>query len=324
MSSLKLQKTITRVKERIADREFYEAHQALRAVAARYIKLEQYDQAIEIIFEGAQEFLKAGEGGSGGDLSCYLVETYRTGHVPVDGKSKGRIVQLLKLFKEGEPRKKQFMKDIIQWSLSSSGYAFGDPELNHVLGQTYAEDSLVYDAERLLFVGTKESVVVLTDLLYEWYSEDPYAETAPFYLSRAVFGYLSVSNIRDANRAINLFIEKFMKSNRVGSTGNAGSSADNNDIVVFNSYPLLNFLQLLVKVCQRKNADLFKRLKFKYKAELQAAGALDEALDRIGEIYCGIQPPRGSGNILDLMGSLLGGGASQAQLPASQSGADLD
>ncbi|KAJ8099847.1 hypothetical protein POJ06DRAFT_118072 [Lipomyces tetrasporus] len=77
MSSSKLDKTLARVKQRIADHQFYEAHQALKTVAARYIKAQQYDQAIELLYHGAQELLTAGEGGSGGDLSCSIVRRCR-------------------------------------------------------------------------------------------------------------------------------------------------------------------------------------------------------------------------------------------------------
>ena len=43
-------------------------------VASRYVKSSDWDSAIDILYGGALALLKAGQGGSGGDLGCFLVE----------------------------------------------------------------------------------------------------------------------------------------------------------------------------------------------------------------------------------------------------------
>ena len=43
-------------------------------VASRYVKSSDWDSAIDILHGGALALLKAGQGGSGGDLGCFLVE----------------------------------------------------------------------------------------------------------------------------------------------------------------------------------------------------------------------------------------------------------
>ena len=59
---------------RISEGSYYEAHQQLRVVASRYVKSSDWDSAIDILYGGALALLKAGQGGSGGDLGCLLVE----------------------------------------------------------------------------------------------------------------------------------------------------------------------------------------------------------------------------------------------------------
>lgn len=59
---------------RISEGNYYEAHQQLRVVASRYVKSSDWDSAIDILYGGALALLKAGQGGSGGDLGCFLVE----------------------------------------------------------------------------------------------------------------------------------------------------------------------------------------------------------------------------------------------------------
>ncbi|KAK9240764.1 hypothetical protein V1525DRAFT_429758 [Lipomyces kononenkoae] len=324
MSSSKLNKTLERVKQRIADHQFYEAHQALKTVAARYIKSQDYGQAIELLYHGAQELLTAGEGGSGGDLSCYLVDTYKLAKIPVDGASKARVVQLFNLFKEDEPRRKEFVQDVVQWSASFGEVGYGDPELFHVFGSAFASEDLPYEAEKFLLLGTKDSPVVLAQLLYEWFSEDPEVGTVAFYISRAVLGYLTVGNIRGARQALDHYLSNFIASGRTTPPKRLSVAGD--DIAEFSQFPLLNFLQLLIRACQRENADLFKRLRFRYKNDIKDAfdGGVDEALAKIGERFFGI-PVRTQGNLLqDLMGSLFSGPPGGEQNRPQIQGNDLD
>ena len=75
---------------RISEGQFYEAHQQLRVVASRYVKQENWVAAIDILYGGALALLKAGQGGSGGDLCLYMVEVYGKGAVDVGAESKGK------------------------------------------------------------------------------------------------------------------------------------------------------------------------------------------------------------------------------------------
>jgi golgi to ER traffic protein 4 len=62
---------------RIAAGSYYEAHQQLRVIAARYLKQANYDAAAEILTGGAKALLRAGSqqgaAASGGDLAIMLV-----------------------------------------------------------------------------------------------------------------------------------------------------------------------------------------------------------------------------------------------------------
>lgn len=58
-------------------------------IASRYVKAENWTAAIDVLFEGAVALLRAGQGGSGGDLGCYLLDVYDKAEVPVGGEGKG-------------------------------------------------------------------------------------------------------------------------------------------------------------------------------------------------------------------------------------------
>lgn len=75
---------------RIASGAYYEAHQQLRVIAARYIKQSNYDAAADILAGGATALLRAGSqqgaSASGGDLAIMLVsEVYNKAGWEISG-----------------------------------------------------------------------------------------------------------------------------------------------------------------------------------------------------------------------------------------------
>ncbi len=75
--------------DRIAEGQFYEAHQQLRVIAARYTKQSNWAAAIDVLASGALALLQAGQGGSGGDLGILLIDTLNKGDVDVGTEVKG-------------------------------------------------------------------------------------------------------------------------------------------------------------------------------------------------------------------------------------------
>lgn len=127
--SAKIQKTIARQQEkygqdsrtadcrltisRVEEGQFYEAHQQLRVIAARYVKSSDWTSAVDILSSGASMLLKAGQGGSGGDLCMFLMEVYNKADLKPDVTNKARLLGLLRAFPLGEPTKKRFVGEIV-------------------------------------------------------------------------------------------------------------------------------------------------------------------------------------------------------------------
>ncbi|KAI9660292.1 MAG: hypothetical protein M1829_006494 [Trizodia sp. TS-e1964] len=301
----RIEKTTERLKLRIEEGQYYEAHQQLRVVASRYAKQENYAAAIEILFSGAQSLLKAGQGGSGGDLCLFLLDLYQRAEWKPDVENRGKLLTLLRLFPAGEPSRKRFIGEIITWSSKFGEYPAGDPEVHHIAGCLYAEENEAYDAERHLALGTKDSPEHFARLEYEWYTQDQ-SHTAGLYAARAVFPYLMLGNLRDANRSLKLFTGKLTEENQ-GLAVQDISSTDT-DIRIYPSLPLINFLNLLLVAAERGGADLFRQLGNQYGAHIQEAGNWDEALEQIGEMYFDIPVRRQANSLFDMMGGLFGGG----------------
>ncbi|KAL2260137.1 hypothetical protein VTK26DRAFT_5952 [Humicola hyalothermophila] len=142
---------------------------------------------------------------------------------------------------------------------------------------------------------------------YEWYKEDD-SHTAPLYCARAVLPYLLVANVRAANASYRAFISALAADNKGLAVQDVESQSA--DMRVFPSLPLLNFLGFLLLAVQKGSPDLFRQLRTKYASNINELGGIwDTPLEMIAEMYFGIQRPRQSNPLFDMMGSLFGGGA---------------
>lgn len=109
----KVDRIVARLQSKIAEGDYYEAQQQTRVAAARYIKTSNWPAAIDVLASVAQSLLRAGQGGSGGDLCVMLVDVYNQAQLAPDGTSKGRLLTCLRLFNPEEPTRKKFVGDMI-------------------------------------------------------------------------------------------------------------------------------------------------------------------------------------------------------------------
>ncbi|KAM5433390.1 hypothetical protein McanMca71_007447 [Microsporum canis] len=316
----RIEKTIARQQEKIASGAYYEAHQQLRVIAARYIKQSNYDAAANILSGGAKALLQAGAqqgvSASGGDLAIMLVlEVYnKAGWEVADDETgkerKQRLIELLQEFPPEEPTRKRYINEIISWSSKFGDLERGDPDLHHSIGSIYAQENEPYDAERHLAFGTVESAETLGKLEYNWYTYDA-QHTAGIYCCRAVFPYLLTGNILNANKAFLVFTRLLSTSESGKALGVQEVSSQQNDVRVYPSLPLLNFTNLLLLAIQRGTPDLFRQLLKQYQSHIKEAGEWDHALAHIGELYFGIKIPKQSNPLMDMMGMFFGGPSGQ-------------
>ncbi|SCU91275.1 LAFA_0F02806g1_1 [Lachancea sp. 'fantastica'] len=300
-SNTKLTKTLARFQARIEAGDFYEAHQTLRTIANRYVRSKHYDDAIDLITEGAQAFLSAKQGGSATDLIFYLLEVYDTAEIRVSDVSIARLVQLLANLDPEEPNLKDVATGMNNWSVKFGPCKYGDPYLHSVIGPKLSDGGYVYEAERYLVLGTSESVKEYVSLLWEWFTQAGDKKAVGEFFSRPVFNYLFIGNIENAYAVKESFLTKFIEWSSA-----ACEKIDKNgfEMWYFEDYADLNFLQLLILTCQTENADLFRNLQSHY------AGSIDQyssQLEYLGQEYFGIKIQKPVNFMQDIMSGLLGG-----------------
>lgn len=288
-------------------------------ITSRYLKSSDYSAAADILSSGAILLLKAGQGGSGGDLAITLLtDVYIKASWPVDDANKTRVLEVLKAFAPGEPTRKRFITELGNWTtkegIEGSNPERGDTQVHHAIGVTLANEGEAYDAERHLLLGTKESIQPLVNMHYQWYREDS-PHTAAIYASRSVLPYLVLGNLQAATTAMSLFSSQLTSGSSVPTQTIESSKSE---IRVFPSLPLLNFLGLLLLAVQKGDRSLFQQLAKHFAAYLKDIDELwNDSLANIGEIWFGIRIPKQGGNpLFDMMGSLFGG---PSQKPAGRS-----
>ncbi|KAI9890905.1 MAG: hypothetical protein M1814_003545 [Vezdaea aestivalis] len=321
-----LNKTIARLESRIQAKEFYEAHQQMRVISARYVKQGNYDAAADILFSGAQALLAAGQSGSAADICLLLVNVYVTANKPLSAEIKGdfghpqishsttdlpsvKFSTLIRAFPPDEPARKRLLTALIAWSAKTTPYPAGDPDLHHLAGSLYIDSRTPYDAERHLTLGTRDSPALLARFEYEWYCEDD-AHTAPLYAARCVLPYLLIGNLRGASTALSTF-STLLDNSETGKTlapTSIANPAPSGEVKIYPSLPLLNFLTLLLAAISKGSPTVWRALVGQYKTKIdEEAGPWEDALQGVAEMYFGVQAPRQGNPLMDMMGSLFGG-----------------
>ncbi|KAJ7220284.1 hypothetical protein GGX14DRAFT_434046 [Mycena pura] len=310
----------------------YEAHQKARTFASRYMKSAQYDTAIDVLFQSAKELFKAGQSGSGVDLTGFLLEVYEAKGETVTDESRGRLTQLIALSgSEGAWRKTVIDKSVL-WSAKSGSCPAGDSELHHYIGELlYKEGSFEAAEPHLLASNKRDSARILAEMFIEWSAANSYSSCGAFAV-RGTLPYLLNGNILGARTFITHFVTA------VPRASDTPMQAGDDEVILVNE-PIVNFAQLAVLTCQRAQGERNKAVReswvrlcgtYQSKGGVLATPEVRQALTEISMLYFALSPPRGHGaNPLgDMLSSMFGGGAQaqakRALAPAGMTSGELD
>lgn len=317
----KLQRTVARFQQRIDKKEFYEAHQTLRTITNRYVKSKNYDDAIDLLYQGSNILAKNNEFASASDLISYLIHVYEeSGVVCLNDSSnkhyKSKLIELISSLPDTDPSLNELAKQALNWSVnfSETKSKFGDASLHHIFGVKLlnaASSQPTEDTKHLLFsvaelhliLGLYESLPIYVDFLYKWYQTtggDP-----GVYISRAVINYGYLKNVHFANLALDQFLERLVAEGK--QEYETFEQENNRKLLYFQSSPLLNLLQLVVVTLgKEQSGEKFLKLYNHYKSEL-ASKELANQVGYLGNLFFGLNlgGSQGQNNLLaNMMGSL--------------------
>ncbi|KAF9266524.1 cytoplasmic protein [Marasmius fiardii PR-910] len=294
----------------------YEAHQKARTFASRYVKSNQFDTAIDVLFQSARELLKTGQAGSGVDLGCFLLDVYESKGEEVGEESRGRLTQLIALTDPSGSWRKTLIDRSLAWSSKHGPYPAGDPALLHYVGELLYKEGHFEAAEpHLLGAGTRDSARLLAEIFIQWGTP---SKTFGALGLRGTIPYLQNGNVSAARSFINTFVSGIPGSLH---SDTAPLSVGSNHEVLVTKDSLINFAQLAVATCQRAQGDKNKVMReswvrlcgtYQSRGGILASPEIRRALNEIGQLYFAIPPPRNqpTNPLGDMMSSLFGGGPS--------------
>ncbi|ETW82772.1 hypothetical protein HETIRDRAFT_240137, partial [Heterobasidion irregulare TC 32-1] len=296
----------------------YEAHQKARTFASRYQKTAQYDTAIDVLFQSARELLKAGQQGSGTDLTLFLIDIYEAKGDDVNDESKGRLTQLIALTGSSGVWRKTITDKSIAWSAKHGPHPAGDPDLHHYIGELLYKER-AYDAAEihLLAAGKRDSARLLSRVFIEWgQSSGSVSSHVSAFALRGTIPYLLNGNILAARTFLSAYLSAIPSS--LKPTALPLPSTD--DEIIHTTEPVLNFVQLAVRTCQRAQGAQNKAMReawvrlcgtYQSRGGLLATGEVRHALNEIATIYFAMPPPRTqqANPFGDMLSSLFGGPA---------------
>ncbi|KAF9914422.1 hypothetical protein BX616_008356 [Lobosporangium transversale] len=313
-------KTLKKLEKSVGDGNYYEAHQMYRTVANRYVKAQNYNDAIDLLHSGAMLLLKHKQGNSGTDLAIYLIDVYNQAKIPVTEESRDRIFDLADLMGPENTQRRSFLQGAISWSGYNGEYREGDPLIQHYVGLLFWREKDYAQAEAHLLVGTQESAEALGLALFEWSEMEPSHDKGA-YLLRGVLQELSMKNLRDANVVYKTFVERLPSTYLASEQKYNTPSGSTKTVQTFKS-SLLNFTQLLLLSCETGNPALFKQLSAKYKGILSIDENFGAMMATIGELFFGVRAPKQANLLADLMSSLFSGPPASSSRPALGAGAE--
>ncbi|KAK6457915.1 uncharacterized protein RJT20DRAFT_27587 [Scheffersomyces xylosifermentans] len=322
MTDAKLSRTLQRFQSKIDSGSFYEAHQTLRTITNRYVKAKQYKEAIDLLYQGSSILSKNKEFASSSDLISYLIQVYQESGVSAqkDKDLKLKLIELISHLPDSDPSLNDLAKQSVNWS-QADGDKFGDVELHHIFGtknlnflkndngeniKTEDDRQKVFAITELhLLLGTYESVPLYINYLYDWYKQNSEDMDAGLFLSRAIINYAYLKNIKFVNEAKDLYLNLLTKDNHKFEK----IKEDDTEILYFEQFPLINYIQLLVITISKENdsanGQKFLKLYNHYKPTLSSYD-LTPSVEYLGKVYFNLNLGN-SGGSQNMLANLMGG-----------------
>ncbi|KAK9282621.1 hypothetical protein L1049_010839 [Liquidambar formosana] len=291
------QENIDKLEKVVNEGNFYEAQQMYKSISARYIAVERYSEALDILQSGACIQLKHGQVTCGAELAVLFVETLVKGKVPYDDETLDCVRKIYKKFPQislpqhlGDDDDMQqltealgaakirvdgcssFLKAAIKWSSEFGAHKSGSPELHDMLAEYIYSESPEVDIARVSFHFVrgnhpKKFASTLVNFMGKCYTgEDDLA------IARAILMYLSIGNLRDANYLMDE-VKKLVESQQLE----------------FPQSDLIQFVTYLLQTLQRDALPLFNMLRQNYKSSIERDSTFNELLDEIAEKFYGVR-----------------------------------
>ncbi|KAJ3693808.1 hypothetical protein LUZ60_009288 [Juncus effusus] len=290
---------------------YYEAQQIYKSTSARYVAVQRYSEALEILESGALVQLKHQQVTCGAELATLFVETLVKGKFPYNKETLGRVRKIFESFPrislpfeiitDDEDMQKlseamvaakarvescsTFLKAAIKWSVEFGAPKNGSPDFHEMLADYMYTEMPETDMVKVsgYFVrgnNPKKFAKRIVDFMSKCYPEED-----DVAIARGVLMYLSQGNLRDAN----ILMKEIKRLSELSEQDLPESE-------------LMQFTEYLLLTLERDAYPLMKILRQKFKSSIDRDPLFDELLDEIAERFYNVK--RRAGGLQGIFGDL--------------------
>lgn len=266
-------RVLEKLEKSIKDGNYYEAHQMYRTLYFRYLGQKKYSELLELLHKGALLFLEHDQQISGADLGILLIEVLVKSE---NDDFVGWTPKICHIFCKISPtvtERDTFLAQAIRWS--AKGKPPGHPYLHQCIAQVYWNEKN-YTQARHHYIYSQDGRSC-AKLLIEFQSTQGFKYEADLFIAQAVLQYLCLRNKTTANQTFTSYTEQHPRIKKSGPPY---------------LLPLLNFLWFLLQAIESKKLQTFSVLCQQYEPSIKRDPCYVMYLDKIGQIFFGLQPPR--------------------------------
>ncbi|XP_013412251.1 Golgi to ER traffic protein 4 homolog [Lingula anatina] len=308
-----VERILKKLKDSVDSGKYYEAHQMYRTLYFRYNAQKKYAEAIDLLYSGAKLLLEHNQITSGSDLSLLLLETLNASDTERNDDTFEKIGILHKMIDPESPDRPTFVVKALKWSKGSNCESnSGHPALHKQFAVTLWQEKN-YPEARYHFVHSNDGEGCAA-MLVEYHITHGYPSEVDMFIAQAVLQYLCLKNKATATVTFYAYARQHPEVKKGPPY----------------LLPLLNFLWFLLLAIEGGKLAFFTVLCEQYKLSLDRDPCYFQYLDRIGQQFFGIPPPKKNtqpGVFGNLLQSLFGedeeeeeGFSSEVNLNSSTSG----
>ncbi|VEN52074.1 unnamed protein product [Callosobruchus maculatus] len=228
-----------------------------------------------MLYNGSLLFLEHDQQLSGADLAILLVDVLEKSEA---NESEDFIwaYKLSKIFSKlsaSTPERDTFLAHAIRWS--SKGSTYNDHVLHRGIAMAFWEEKN-YAQARHHFICSSDGKSC-AKLLIEFHMTQGFKGEADLFIAQAVLQYLCLKNKKTANQTFASYTEQHPRIRRSGPPY---------------LFPLLNFIWFLLQAIESQKIQTFAVLCEQYEPSIKRDPCYVQYLDKIGQIFFGLQPPR--------------------------------
>lgn len=300
-------RVLNKLRASVNNGDYYEAHQMYRTLYFRYLNQKKYDDLLPLLLDGAEVFFDKEQEASGIDLTQLIIETLVKSGPNPNTEIFSKLTNLLSRIRPDNPQRADIIASALKWSKSVTQTSqlaapaskhSGHPSMHECIANMFwRENNFVLARYHFLHSTDGRNFALM---LIQVHRERGYANEIDLFIAQVVLQYLCLQNKVTAHQTFENYTTRHPSINTSGPPY---------------YLPLLNFIWFLLKVIETGKLVAFNTLCTQYQASIKRDPSYADYLNKIGQLFFGIQPARPAapsggffGNILSSLMSNLDDG----------------